>query len=133
VHIKEPEKLLSAVLAEKRTSTRLAIRETSDFGPAPHDPTLDASRRPSGLQAAIKCDETIKRIRELKKGFQYELRMAKKNDSNSLEYQQASDHDDDACALHVICFCGNIQRYWVVHEVELTRLSMTLSQRKEAV
>ncbi len=41
-------------------------------------------------QAAAKCEATLKRVREVKKGFNYEMRMSLKNDSRRFEYAEAS-------------------------------------------
>lgn len=39
-------------------------------------------------QAAAKCEATLKRVREVKKGYNYEMRMSLKNDPRRFEYAE---------------------------------------------
>jgi hypothetical protein len=56
----------------------------------PVPPTNQSTNPPiDGLtQAAAKCEATLKRVREVKKGYNYEMRMSLKNDPRRFEYAE---------------------------------------------
>lgn len=50
--------------------------------------SLTPFTNPPAHQAAAKCEATLKRVREVKKGYNYEMRMSLKNDPRRFEYAE---------------------------------------------